>query len=133
MPDSYPIDRRHLPRWKINNRVLYHLEDHPQTQVGCLKDLSTAGASIFIDKALQLEDKLKLIIRLSEVRIINIDGRLIWIKEDKNTFLIGVSFYNVSEHCQQLILDHAFELNRQQLVEHWFQGCASVKALPIRT
>lgn len=123
LPTPYP-DRRHLPRWKINNRVLYHLENQPQTHVGGLKDLSTAGASIYIDKPLQLGNKVKLTIRLSELRIVSVDSRLIWMKEAKNGFLMGVNFYNVSEHCHQLILDHAFELNHQQLVEHWFQGWA---------
>ena len=125
MPLSPDSERRHFPRWDLNNRLLYHFENNSDGHIGCLKNLSTAGASVYIEKPLEIGQKLKLTIRLSEIRIVTVEARAMWIQHAKNGFLIGVDFDNVTEQNRQLILDHAFELNRQQLVNHWFQGWSS--------
>ena len=115
-------DRRYLPRWEINNRVLYRLDDHGQTYIGCLKDLSSSGACVHVDQNLPLNQKLNLTIRLSEVRIVNVEGKVVWNDDIKNHHYIGIHFQNVTDHAQQLILDHAFELNHEEVVNHWFKG-----------
>lgn len=117
-----PSDQRYFPRWEVNNRVLYQLEDQADIMQGKTKDLSCAGACIAVDRPLT-NQKIKLTFFLSRNASVDVEGNVLWsLKTDEGDVEIGVAFTEISPQSQDLILQHAFEVNREEVVRHWFDG-----------
>ena len=116
-------EKRYLPRWEVDNRVMYHLENQSQIREAKTKDMSFAGACLTHVDGLSIDQNLKLVVYLTETKSIDLCGRVVWVqKTPDNEYWAGVQFYDISQQAQDLILEHAFELNRDVLVKHWFKG-----------
>ena len=115
-------DKRYFPRWEVQNRVLYQAGRSSSFREAVTRDLSCAGACLCTQEAVGPEQKIKLTVFLSEETKVELLGKVVWIQfqEDKN--LIGVNFFNTEKEAQDLILEHAFSLNRKKLIDHWYQG-----------
>ncbi|MDO8580646.1 MAG: PilZ domain-containing protein, partial [Candidatus Omnitrophota bacterium] len=86
------------------------------------------GTCIATEETYSPDQSVKLSIYLSESTIVHLDGKVKWCKSSQaqgHERLVGVLFTNVPEKIQDLILEHAFELNRAKLVDHWFKDWKS--------
>ena len=116
-------DKRYFPRWPVENRVLYQLEDKSNTFKAHTKDLSCAGTCLSIHEDLLPKTRIKITIFLSADQTIYLHGTVCWSHHNENSHRnVGVTFENVPAHVQEIILDHAFELNPQALKNQWFKG-----------
>ncbi len=120
-------DERYFPRWEVKNRVLFQLENDLETIQAQTRDISCAGARLSIQKKLSPHQKLKLVIFLANDTYVSVNGSVVWEKTVKGEDLIGVHFFNTSTHIQDLILKHAFELNKEGMMQHLFKGWDSKK------
>ena len=116
-------DQRYLPRWEVSNRVLYQFDNDNEPHEGKTKDLSCAGVRIETGEKLVLKKDIKLTIYLSADISVTVNGKVAWTKPSKDhQSEIGITFQNVPEQVQETILQHAFEINREEVVKHWFKG-----------
>ncbi len=121
-----PVDndeRRYFPRWEVNNRICYRLEPESFSHECRSRDLNCCGACLLTKQSLPPDQKLKMTVYLAEDVCVHVEGKVLWSKPQKNEqYLIGVNFLETSKKIQDLILNHAFEINKNDLVRHWFQG-----------
>lgn len=119
-----PSDQRYFPRWNVNNRVIYHAETIPDHQLrhGHTKDLSCAGACLYLKEFLSPQQKITLNIHLSPGTNLDLRATVVWQKAEDMTYLTGVVFHETSDEAQQQILEHAFEYDRSRVLEHWYKG-----------
>lgn len=115
-------DQRYFPRWEVNKRVLYEVERKPDVNEGQTRDISCTGMCISANEALTPGNKIKVVLFLTEADVIRLTGEIIWNKSFGKQDQMGISFSNISQKNQELILEHAFDVNRQQLINHWFKG-----------
>lgn len=117
-----PSDQRYLPRWEVRNRVTCQIEQQNRIFDAETKDLSCSGVCITTSEVIRFDQRLKLTVYLSRNKSVSISGKVVWIIPGPFQNLVGIQFYNTTEDDRALILDHAFELNRSELVKHWFRG-----------
>lgn len=121
--DKKTSDQRYLPRWEVKNRVVYRLNDEARPHEGQSKDLSCTGACIRTKDKLSPNQKVKLTIYLSDETAVQVEGQIVWNKPSQDhESLVGVMFVNTTQKTQDLILKHAFEIKKDELVKHWFSG-----------
>ena len=125
--NSNGSDHRYIPRWKVSNRILYLVSNDKEIHECHSKDLSCAGACIKPQEAEKLspKQKVKLTIYLSENVSVNVEGEVVWKKTAGPENLVGILFANTSQKTQELILKHAFEIKKEELIQHWFKGWKS--------
>jgi len=115
-------DKRYLPRWAVRNRVFYKLEQDPRTREGHTRDLSCSGARVRTNSSLEPHQKIHMTIRLNEETVVSLHGYIVWLRVIADETEMGVNFINTSPQTQEVILQHAFEVNRDQVKTHWFDG-----------
>lgn len=120
--ESGGSDQRYLPRWHAKNRILYQLDDEFSPREGYTKDLNCAGTCILIDRDLSIDQKLKLTIFLAPHTAITVHGNVIWSKQEDQYNEIGINFQDTTDEAQELILQYAFELNKSEVLKHWYKG-----------
>jgi c-di-GMP-binding flagellar brake protein YcgR len=119
---SSPADLRYFPRWQVHNRVVYRLQGESILHEGRSHDLSCAGVSMVGHFPLFKQQKLKLRIYLFEDKSIEADGQPVWVREIDEGYLAGIAFCNMSTKIQNEILQYAFEVKKNDVVNHWFEG-----------
>ena len=115
-------EKRHLPRWQVANRVIYLIEDEAVSYETTSRNLSCGGACFVTALPLPVSKKIKMKIFLSGGSVVLVDGQVVWSKSLPEEHLAGVIFTNTSFKAKELILEHAFEVKRTDVVNHWFQG-----------
>jgi len=123
-------DQRYIPRWEVSNRVLYHVQDEKSQGEARTRDLSCAGLCIRTDGDLLSDKKIELTIYLSQKRTIRVQGRILWTRKTSEGSLAGIIFDNIQPEDQDLILDYAFAVKKDDLVKHWFKGWDGDQAPP---
>ena len=118
-------ERRYFPRWEVKNRVSYRLAHDQQIKECQSRDVNCAGACLSLKEALPVDQHLKLTLYLTDDVSVHVDGKVLWARPNQDDYLIGVSFLSTNEKIQDLILQYAFELKKQDLVKHWFKGWKS--------
>jgi len=113
---------RYLPRWQVSNRAKYALGDAGEVDECETRDLSCSGACVKISQLVHPGERIKLKIFLDRKNFVEVDGRVIWNKVNEEGRFAGISFDTASSDVQQNILDHAFELSPDEMVQHWFSG-----------
>lgn len=116
------LDKRYIPRWEVTNRILYSYDNDNQCQEGLSKDISCLGACLNTQENIPIDKKIKLKIYLSEKKSFDVEAKIKWKKATSDGYSVGVIFENVPQEIQELILTHAFELKREDVVRHWFSG-----------
>ena len=124
MGESWPTkkDNRYLPRWNVENEVIFKKEGSADYQEGQSKDISAEGACIKTKAEFLPYKNIRLSIFFTEKDFVDLTGNILWSKVQGDEHLVGIQFKNVSVKDQEKILSHAFELNPQKLKEHWFKG-----------
>ena len=126
---SINTDKRYLPRWQSLSPVKYVLNDNAKYFAGRTQNLNSSGACI--ETAFSLEkstrplipqQKLELIIYLSDMHIVRMTGRVVWASDEDGKIKAGIRFDEVDEETQQMIFEHAFEYNKKDIVKNWFKG-----------
>ena len=120
--ETSDTDQRYLPRWEIKNRVFYSLDSDQHPKEALTKDLSGTGVCILTRESIIPHQKIQLTIYLSEVTMVKVQGNIVWIKPAVNQNQIGINFHEISDQAQELILQHAFEINKAGVLKHWFDG-----------
>ena len=115
-------DQRYIPRWVVNNKVLYRKENNPAYQETASKDINCNGASFYCKEEISPKQKLKMVLYLSETIAVEVTGTVLWKKDGKDQSLIGVRFEDIHAHVQDMILQYAFEFKKEDLTRHWFKG-----------
>lgn len=115
-------DQRYIPRWVVQNKVLYRKEGNSAYQETASKDINCSGASFYCKDEVSPNQKLKMVMYLSETIAVEVCGTVLWKKDGKDQNLIGVRFENIPAHVQDMILQYAFEFKKKDLTQHWFQG-----------
>jgi len=115
-------DERYLPRWEAANRVIYNLENSDEMKEGFTKDLSASGVCLRSDKEFTEFQKVILTIYFQSGDVINAQGNVVWSKQLGDQTFVGISFFNMNERTQDVILDNAFELDRKKITENFFKG-----------
>ena len=115
-------DQRYLPRWEVKNRVICRVDKEKKPIECASRDISCCGACISCDEKFDVKQKVKLTIYLSEKTSVQVEGEIVWNKPAEGENLVGVMFANTSEQAQELILQHAFEVKKQEVINHWYKG-----------
>lgn len=115
-------EKRYIPRWQVDNRVCYQFESGGNAHECRSKDLSCSGICLQTDQGMIPEQNVKLTIDLSDSVSVKVDGRILWSRPSLGWNLAGISFSNVDPEVQDLILDYAFEVKKEDVVKHWFKG-----------
>ena len=116
-PKSQDVtEKRYLPRWTVNKKVeCIEIEaDGSYAQRSVTKDLSFCGASIFLFQAPK-DNNVGLRIYLNSDQMINVSGQIVWRKSFASGEVVGISFQDVPEDVQRTILNHAFELDTNEV------------------
>lgn len=115
-------DLRYFPRWEVEDPVLYRVDGEQESHEGHTKDLSCAGACIVGQGDIVPHQKIKLIVELSEGVKVKLNAHILWVRIENNRWHMGVTFYNTPDDIQNLILQHAFELDRDKFLKQLYKG-----------
>lgn len=115
-------EHRYLPRWKVNNRIQFKTSQDPQLHEARSRDLSCAGACLVTEQPLAADQKIEMTIFLDERTAVEVHGKALWNRAYAAGNLAGIAFYNTTMEIQDLILQHAFEIRREDVVNQWFKG-----------
>ena len=115
-------DMRYFPRWDVNDPVLYQLDGEQESHEGQTKDISCAGACITGAGNVSPRQKIKMIVELAEGIKIKLNAYILWVKIEDNHSEMGVTFYDTPDDVQNLILQHAFELDRDGFLKQLYKG-----------
>ena len=120
---SSPRDElRYFPRWHVDDRVIFQLDGGREHYDGQTKDLSCAGACIISSERVEPRQKINITVYLSEDTKIKLNGYVLWVGSDQGRVCMGVSFYDTPDAIQDLILQHAFKINKDQVLKQWYKG-----------
>ena len=120
--DSSYDDKRYIPRWEVNNRILLQTEEDNNVRECRSRDISCVGICLSTPQELSVNQKVRLTVYLSEATQIQVIGTILWTKKTTDGNLVGIIFEDTKPETQDLILDYAFEIKREDLVKHWFRG-----------
>ena len=126
LPAMEDNDMRYFPRWEVSNRVSYYLEGENRPHHGETRDISCAGACISGVQEILPHQKIKVTIELSNHVKIDLKANVLWVKTEGGRPVMGLTFYDTPDTTQDLILKHAFELDRDRFVRHLFKGWENV-------
>jgi len=115
-------ERRYLPRWEINNRVLYRKPNEDFYRECHSRDLHSDGVCVECVDPLADGTQVSLTISLSPDVAVNVEGRIRWKQSLDGKQLVGIKFENITKKVQDLILDCAFNLKKEALTKNWFEG-----------
>lgn len=131
-PDSPHLEhteRRYFPRWIVENKVLYRLPHQTSYREATTKDLSGDGACLLCQEDLKAAQenlkaplKLTLVVYLADDIAVEVTGYVMWNEFSGQRALLGVRFENTSTKVQDMILQYAFECNKELLTKNWFKG-----------
>ena len=119
---DHHAEQRYFPRWKINKRAQYQIEPNHEQKEARIVDLSCSGACLVSEEVLFPHQKLKLNIYLNDATAVTVSGRIIWTNRWFQRNEAGIQFDPINYKTQDLILDHAFDLRKEDLVKYWFKG-----------
>ncbi|MGE0267247.1 MAG: PilZ domain-containing protein [Candidatus Omnitrophota bacterium] len=114
-------EKRLHPRWDIENRIFFRRESNTAEHLGYTKDLSCSGTCFLSKEKVRCGQKLKLSIYLSEAETITLQAKVMWVQRADDVYCIGTHFSDISQDEQSFILEHAYELNHDTVVNHWFK------------
>lgn len=116
-------DRRYLPRWQVNNKILYRRPDTPEEYECQSKDVNGTGACLRNPTSFIPNEKLDLTIYLVEnIEPIRAQGHVVWQASQGGENLAGIHFDRISTKDQDCIFEYAFEFKKEELFKNWFKG-----------
>ena len=119
---SRGADKRYIPRWEVRNKILYSKENASSYQETSSKNINCNGACLYCDEPLIPDQKINLVLYLSESIAVEIKGKILWKRTEDHQNLIGVRFEEASPQIKEMILQYAFEYKKDDVISHWFKG-----------
>lgn len=86
------------------------------------KDLSCVGACLKTQEVLPSNRKLNMKIYLSDQKFFPVEGHVVWNRSSDSGNSVGVIFDNISPEMQELILQYAFEIKKEDVIKNWYKG-----------
>jgi len=120
-------DNRYFSRWEVERRLLFYQGPYPKhntpPQEAKTIDLSCSGVRIWTSEEILKGQKIRMILFFSIESYINLTGDVCWVKSNDHLYKqAGIQFYNTPENSKDIILDEAFNVDRNKVVESWFKG-----------
>lgn len=116
-------DRRYLPRWEVDSKILLRADDDTLESECRSKDINCAGTCIRTAAKVNPNQQLDLTIYLADdIEPIHTRGRVVWSLTQGESNLAGVHFDRIRTRDQDLIFQYAFEYKRTDLMRNWFKG-----------
>ncbi len=115
-------DMRYFPRWEVNDPVLCNLDGENEPFEGRTKDISCAGACITGAGNVSPYQKVKVVIDIAQGVKVKLNAHILWVKIENNQSQMGVTFYDTPDDVQNLILQHAYEVDREKFLEQLYKG-----------
>ena len=116
-------DRRYLPRWEVDNKIIFQKNQDDIPYECRSKDITAAGACLRIKEDISLSQELNLTIYLAnDIEPIQVHGKAIWHQKKENENLIGVQFDAINDATSDRIFHYAFEYRKSDLMKNWFKG-----------
>ena len=119
---SRGVDKRYLPRWVVENKVLYRPENKSAYQETASRDINCTGASFYCKEDVLPRQKIKMVMYLSQTIAVEVTGTVLWKKDGDKQNLLGVRFEEIPPNVQDIILQYALEYKKEDLTRHWFKG-----------
>ncbi len=119
---SNDSDKRYFPRWEVEEPVFYRLDGEGESFKGTTKDISLRGACIIGGWNIEPQQKVEMTIQLSKKKAVKLNAHILWVRFKNGQPQMGVTFYNTPDHVTDSILQHAFELDKDKVLKHWFKG-----------
>lgn len=121
--DQYQgTERRHSPRWEVNNRIMYQIDEGFDIKEGTAKNLTCSGIGFTTNEDLAPFQKVKITFFLMARDPISAKGTVCWSKSENGQYFVGVVFNSPNHQTQDLILQYALETNKNSVINHWFKG-----------
>lgn len=117
-------ERRYLPRWDVENKILYRKKTDIFYQEAHTKDFNCAGLCLSSGEPIPENQEVSITLYLSEDVTLNIKGVTSWQKKTEQGYLAGIQFDHISKKAQNLLLEFAFENHQQEVQKRWFDGWA---------
>ncbi|MCK5579759.1 MAG: PilZ domain-containing protein [Candidatus Omnitrophica bacterium] len=115
-------DNRYLPRWEVNNRIVCKVKETADIYECRSMDISCSGACLISRESIPFNEKVHLTVYLTEDEHLDVDGHVVWTRPAQYGNLMGIMFDNLKTEIQELILDYAFEIKKDDVQKHWFDG-----------
>ncbi len=122
IPPSKIIEKRQAPRWEIDGRVWYQLENETEIKEAKALNLTCTGIGICSTGDLAPLQKIKITFFLNLQQPLSVKGTACWSKKSGHEIFAGITFNNPHHETQNLILQYALDLNRKEVIKHWFKG-----------
>ena len=115
-------DRRYLPRWEVDNKILYQKENEDTYHECRSKDINATGACMRTTEDITPNQQLNLTIYLADdIEPISIHGQTVWRVSREKENLVGIRFDRITEKTSDLIFHYAFEYKKEELMKRWFR------------
>lgn len=115
-------DKRYFPRWQVKNRIAYRIQGDTHIHEARSRDLSCTGMCFISRFPITTEQKLKLRVYLLDDKSVEVEGQPVWVQEIGEGHVVGVNFINTNAQVQDTLLQYAFEIKKDDMVKHWFEG-----------
>lgn len=115
-------DHRYFPRWEVANKITYKHESGVNFHDCVSRDISNTGICLRTYEKIQPKQKILMTVELSDGISIQVQGRAMWEQINGKDFLVGVRFEDISEKVQEMIFNCAFESQKGQFQEKWYEG-----------
>jgi len=125
--NPFGSDKRYIPRWDVDNRVIFSYHNGQHQYEARTKDLSCAGACLLTNRIAPEEHQIKLKVFLSEHISFDVTAHVVWKSLSDGEFSLGVTFDDITPDIQELILTYAFEVKKDDVIKHWFSGWSDGK------
>ena len=116
-------DRRYLPRWKINSKILYRKAGDVAYREARSNDVSATGLCLSAPDDVAIAEELNMTIYLvPEQDPISVQGKAVWRKLHGAENMVGIQLDRINDKTSELIFKYAFEFKRDELMKLWFKG-----------
>ena len=115
-------ERRYLPRWEVDNKIIYRKGAEAVDYECRSKDIHAMGACLRTDEDILPNQELDLTIYLADdIEPIHVRGKTLWrVAHDKEN-LVGIHFERINDKTSDLIFHYAFEYKKEELMKRWFK------------
>lgn len=119
-------EKRHCPRWAVVSRIFYQLNGDTTIHERQSVNISATGICFTTPELLYENTRIKMRIFISDENVLPVGGQVIWSRSENGdgrpSYQAAIRFSDISPETQEMILAHAFEVKRQDVVNYWFQG-----------
>jgi len=119
--ESLLNNRRSTPRWLVQGRCMYRMDNEFTSHAGHAENVSCRGARIITDHHYVINQKVNLKIYLSETDVVKLCGTVVWTRDINFQNEIGIRFYNTNNETQDAIVQYALYSNKDGLMDYWFK------------